>query len=808
MGSPPTGTQEPMRAIFALCLLLAVLPRALAQQGYRLPPPEVADLLTAPPSPAASLSPDGAWMLLLQHEAMPSIADVSRRMLRLGGLRVDPVARARFSTRFAVSAGLRSVGDPAAPVHGLALPTGSRIAGVSWSPDSAHFTVQVLTAKGSELWGGDVSGEGNLRRLVEDLNTVLVRPSWIAGGKRVLCARAPADQGPEPPAPQVPTGPNVQQTSGSDTPLRTYQDLLANSHDEDLLDHHLNAELILVDVDSGEVQALATDRFAGASASPDGSWVLETVLRRPYSYMMPVWRFPRELRLRPVAGGEPKQLARLPLVEEVPIGGVSTQPRSHTWNGALPATLLWALALDGGDPNREAPHRDRWMSLDAPFEDTGAARELLRVEGRAQGLAFLDDPRYLITSEYDRDRRWTRSLLHDLSEGGLPAVLEDRSVRDRYGDPGRLLTHPGPFGSPVVRVDAGHVYRAGRGASPQGERPFLASQDLDGKNRVELWRSAEGSYESLARLLPGSPLAFLAWHETPTTPPNLRRHQVGQEPVVALTNFADPTPAIRGISKRLVFYERADGVPLSATLYLPADYEPGARLPLFVWAYPREFNDRATAGQVSGSQDRFTRIAGSSHLVLLTQGWAVMDGATMPIIGDPRTMNDTFLEQLVSSAQAAVDFAVAEGVGDPERTAVGGHSYGAFMTANLLAHSDIFKAGVARSGAYNRTLTPFGFQSERRTLWQAPETYFKVSPFMHADKINEPLLLVHGEADNNSGTFPMQSQRLFHAIQGHGGTARLVMLPAESHGYRARESVLHMQAETIEWLERFVAVDH
>lgn len=779
--------------------LLASL--ALAQEGYRLPPDDVTALLTAAPAPRLQLSPDGARALHVQYEAMPSIADVSRPMLRLAGMRIDPAAHARFSTSFAVGVALGELGGEA---RALDLPEGARVGRASWSHDSEHYVLQVVTDEGTQLWGGRAS-EGEPRLLLEGLNTVMVSPTWLADGRSLLCARVPADQDAPPAAPTVPSGPVIQESVGRDTPLRTYQDLLTSSHDADLFDHHVTAELCVVALD-GAVSALETDRFAAASPSPDGRWVLETVLRRPYSFLMPASRFPVEVRVRPLAGGEPTVLARRPLTEQVPIGGVATGPRSFTWKASEAATLLYCEALDGGDPKVEVPHRDRWLALTLPCESRAEAAELLRVEHRAWGVQALADPRFLVTSEYDRDRRWTRTLLHDLEDGGLPAVLEDRSQRDRYGDPGSLLTEPGPFGRSVVRVQDGRLLRAGRGATPQGDRPFLASQTLDGRTTTELWRCPEGRYEVVEDVLPGAPLAFLTWHETPSTPANLRRRLVGaaDEGFVALTDYPDPTPQIRGIRKQLVRYERADGVPLSATLYLPADHEPGTRLPLFVWAYPREYNDARTAGQVSGSPHRFTRIGGSSHLVLATQGWAVLDGATMPIIGDAETMNDTFREQLVASAEAAIAFAVEAGVADPERAAVGGHSYGAFMTANLLAHSDLFRAGVARSGAYNRSLTPFGFQAERRTFWEAPATYFAVSPFMHAEKIDEPLLLIHGEADNNSGTFPVQSKRLFHAVQGLGGTARLVMLPAESHGYRARESVLHVQAETLEWLDRHV----
>jgi len=271
-----------------------------------------------------------------------------------------------------------------------------------------------------------------------------------------------------------------------------------------------------------------------------------------------------------------------------------------------------------------------------------------------------------------------------------------------------------------------------------------------------------------------------------------------------ITNFSDPASQLRGIKKQLVKYKRADGVDLSFTLYTPPNYKEGTRLPTLVWAYPLEFTDASVAGQVSGSTNRFTSIGGISHLFFLLNGYAVLDNATMPVVGDPETVNDTFIKQINDSAKAAIDKAVKMGVTDPERVGVGGHSYGAFMTANLLAHSDLFRAGIARSGAYNRTLTPFGFQGERRNFWEATELYTKISPFFYANKINEPILLIHGEADNNTGTFPIQSERLFAALQGTGGTARLVMLPHESHGYAGRESVEHTLYEMISWFDKYV----
>lgn len=626
-------------------------------------------------------------------------------------------------------------------------------------------------------------------------------------GERLLVRLVDGERGERPERPPVPAGPSVQETQGSSTPVRTYQDLLADAYDESLFEWLGATRLAVVDARDGASADLgARGLIASADVSPDGRHVLVEMLERPFSYLQPSFAFPTRVELWRSVGGLERVLARLPAQENVPIQGVPTGPREHAWQQSAPATLVWLAALDGGDPRQAAPWRDQWYALAAPFE--GEPRKLLRTQHRARGLSWLRDGRHVLAGDFDRDRRWTRTGLYDLEAPEEPLRwLDDRSVNDRYADPGAVQTELDERGARLVRQDGPWVYRAGAGDAPGGARPFLDRQRLDDGASERLWRCAPGSYETLELVQASASEQkprILTVYETPDVVPNWRLRDLERDTIQALTDFADPTPQLRGIQKELVTYERADGVALSATLYLPAGHEPGTRLPLVVWAYPLEFNDPATAGQVRGSPHRFTRIGGISHLLWLTQGYAVMDNATMPIVGDPETMNDTFVEQVVASAQAAIDKAVELGVADRERVGVGGHSYGAFMTANLLAHSDLFKAGVARSGAYNRTLTPFGFQSERRTLWEAPQAYARVSPFFHAEKIDEPMLLIHGEKDSNSGTFPMQSERLFAAIKGNGGHARLVLLPHEDHGYRARESTLHTLAEMFEWFDRHV----
>jgi dipeptidyl aminopeptidase/acylaminoacyl peptidase len=772
--------------------------------GYLKPPAEVIEILDAEPTPRLSPSPDGKWLLLIQRSAMPSIGDLSRRMLRLAGLRIDPVANSRFSGGYDREVSLRPLAG--GETVRIPLPSELQVSDVSWSHRSNFFTVTTVSDAGSQLWLVSVESPSKPKCVVTNLHTVMVGIAWQPDGESLICGTVPASRAAEPQPPRVPAGPNIQESEGLESPVRTYQDLLSNPYDEALLEYYATVQLTLVTV-AGDLTSIGVPAiYADISSSPDGQFWLVSTVKRPFSYLHPISSFPREIDVWNRAGEHLYSVAKIPLADNIPIEGVPTGRRSIRWRGNEPATLVWTEALDGGDPRTAAPYRDQLFALSAPFDSS--PREMIQVQHRFSGMTDFSDPNLIVVTELDRDRRWTRTLMHDQREPNRePIVLVDRSLRDRYGDPGQLVAEVASNGQRLVRQDGDWVYRSGAGASPQGNLPFLDRQNLKTLATERLWRCQEGFYESVVKVLASETEkkpAILTSRESNDLPPNLYRMDLQSGTESAVTDFADPTPQIRGIQKQLVKYERADGVPLSATLYLPADYVPGTRLPLFVWAYPLEFNDAATAGQVAGSPWQFTRISGSSHLTLLTQGYAIMDNATMPIIGDPETMNDTFVEQVVQAAEAAINVAVQMGVADPNRVGVGGHSYGAFMTANLLAHTDLFKAGVARSGAYNRTLTPFGFQSERRTFWEAPEVYMKVSPFSHAHRINQPLLLIHGEADNNAGTFPIQSQRLFQAVKGTGGNTRLVMLPYESHGYQARESILHTQAETIRWLDKHV----
>jgi dipeptidyl aminopeptidase/acylaminoacyl peptidase len=538
--------------------------------------------------------------------------------------------------------------------------------------------------------------------------------------------------------------------------------------------------------------------YAAFSASPSGDYFLVRERVKPYSYLVPDGRFPERISVISVDGELVRELPGKSLQEAIAIGGVQTGPRNFSWMEGEDHSVVYVDALDRGDPRVDVAHRDRLMQLDLE----GSPLEVLRTEFRFAGLSVSGSGTGFL-SEYDQPSRTRRLWRVEMDDPSAKTLLWERNAEDRYGDPGAPVTMLDDAGHRLVHQDGDWIFLSGAGASDQGDRPFLDRYNIETGESERLWRAGTDSYETLVAVLDEDATRILTRHESRTQPPNYYVRDLSDGQRTALTRFADPHPQLSGIEKRFVTYERSDGVQLSATLLLPPEYQEGKRLPVVVWAYPREYSNAAVAGQVRGNPNRFTRIGGMSHLFFLTQGYAVFDAATMPIVGG-NLANDTYVEQLVASGQAAVDELVEMGVGDRDRIGIGGHSYGAFMTANILAHSDAYRAGIARSGAYNRTLTPFGFQNERRTYWEAPEVYFNMSPFMAADQVNEPILMIHGVADNNSGTFPIQSERMYAALKGNGATARLIMLPNESHGYRARESVMHTLAEMVDWFDLYV----
>ena len=798
------------RPIVLLLAIILIGAFSSGQEPYKLPPREVIDILDAPPPPEVSISPAGDIIALIERQAMPSIVEVSQPILRIAGIRIAPATNSRQPRFFNTGISLKVLKTGA--TQKIVFPEGMKFTSPSWAPDGKSMALLRYLDDGVELWAIDVK-TGTAKTLTPAVvNAVTSAFGWLPDSRRLYVSLIPEDRGPAPEPPRVPIGPNIQETAGQFTKAATYQDLLKTAFDETLFDYYATAQPAIVDIAGGPLQKVGRPGiFSDVSFSPDLSYILVNRLKRPYSNSVPLYDFARTYEIWDVDGALVHLLADLPPAENVPINGVPTGPRSVDWMIHKPSTLIWVEALDEGDPEKEVPFRDHYLTLCAPFKDS--PKSVLKLKERAsglgyfrrQGLIYFATPGLALASEYTWKRRWRTTYLVDLDHADTaPKKLFDLSIQDRYNDPGTPVMTTLKNGESVILQDKDWIYLEGSGSSPQGDYPFLDRMNIKTMKKERLFHCQDSAYESFVDFYGDSRSKIITSYETQADPPNYYIHDLKTKTRKALTEFKDPAPQLTGIKKERIKYKRDDGVELSGTLYLPAGHRPGERLPVVVWAYPIEYIDPSTAGQVRGSVNRFTFYRGTSHLFFITQGYAILDGAEMPIIGDPKTVNDTFVKQLTANAEAAIKKLDELGVGDPHRIGIGGHSYGAFMTANLLARCDLFAAGIARSGAYNRTLTPFGFQSERRTLWEATETYIKMSPFMHADKINEPILLIHGEADNNSGTFPIQSERLYAALKGFGTTARLVMLPNESHGYIARESVLHVLAEMFEWFEKYV----
>jgi dipeptidyl aminopeptidase/acylaminoacyl peptidase len=792
----------------ASLLLIAFLfvTTGLGQTGYKKPPKEVLDILNAPVTPAASISPTRDYMLLLTGLRYPPLADLAQPMLRLAGERINPASNSPHRLQYSVAMSLKKIADRSETK--IELPPGAKISSVQWSPDGRMFAFLNTTPSRVEIWVGETA-TGKVHSLKGiTVNSVYGDPfDWMPDAKTLIVQTIPTARPAVPAAPLVPREPNTQESSGRPGPVRTYEDLLKTPHDEDLFEYYATSQLALVDAMSGKTSLVGKPGiFQSAEPSPDGQQLLVGIVHRPFSYLFPASAFPRNVEVWDTKGKVVYKLASLSLADQVPIDGVPTGPRAYGWRPTEPATLVWVQALDDGNPKKKVDFRDKVLMLKPPF--TSQPTEWAKTQQRFAGMGWGERDGLVFINDYERDKRWVRTFMYNADKPGDSAKLVwSRNQQDRYNDPGAIVTRPTANGQRVIMQQGDYIYLNGAGASAEGDRPFLDRFNVKALKAERLFRSDADAYEAIVALLSDDATQFITRRESPTEAPNYfirSRDGNASSAPKPLTQYPDPTPQLRGIKKELVTYKRADGVQCSFTLYLPPNYKEGTRLPTVVWAYPLEFNDANTAGQITGSTQRFTQIVGPSHLFFLLEGYAVLDNATMPVVGDPETVNNTYVEQIVMSAKAAIDKATDLGVTDPERVGVGGHSYGAFMTANLLAHSDLFRAGIARSGAYNRTLTPFGFQSERRTLWEAPEMYIRVSPFMVASKINEPMLMIHGEADDNTGTFPIQSERMYQALKGHGATVRLVMLPFEAHGYAGRESIDHVLYEMLTWFDKYV----
>lgn len=802
-----------MKNLFAIVMFLLFWANTdlFAQTNYQMPPPEVAALVDAPANPGMSLSPDRSIALLLHGRGVPTISDLAQPEYRLAGIRINPrtngPSRSGYTTRIVIK-NLADLSER--DVTGL--PTDPIIQNISFSPNGQNIAFTLTMDQHIELWVANISN-GQARRLGEFAvnNAWYGSPfDWFPNSQSLLVKTIPSKRGSEPVRALAPSGPTIQDATGEAAPARTYQDLLNDRHDIALFDHFFTSQLMVVHLNGTTTAYGQPHVFSSISVSPDGRYTLINYLQKPYSYIVPASRFPQITQVWDNQGRMVSTIEELPLLDNVPIAFNSTWEgrRSIGWRSDAPSTLFFVEAQDGGIPSNDVAVRDIAYLLDAPFN--GTPRKLAEFGTRYAGVIWGNNDLALISETWRATRTTKTWRLQPGNASFEPVLVFERNYEDRYADPGSPVSKSlGNGFSAMHLVNNGtEILMSGSGASPEGLRPFLRAYNFVTGEFRELWRSEAPYFATVSAIADENASKIIVRRESNDTPPNFVEVSLNNGSVRALTDFPHPTPDLKEVQSEFVTYYRGDGLTLTGQLLLPAGYnaETDGPLPLMLWAYPREFASADAAGQVTDSPYRFNSISYWGPHFLVTQGYAVLNNAAMPIVAPSPDAepNDNFIEQLVGNAKAAIDYLAQRGVADPERVAVGGHSYGAFMTANLLAHSDLFKAGIARSGAYNRSLTPFGFQAEPRSIWEARDTYIEMSPFFFAHQIDTPILFIHGEADNNSGTFPVQSERMFAAVKGNGGTARLVMLPHESHGYAARESLMHMLWETIEWLDRYV----
>lgn len=778
-----------------------------AQTGYLKPPKDIEDMVRAKPTPSVNFDSKGEWMLLLGRESYGSVEELAKPELRIAGLRIDPANFTLSRQNFITEVTLKNIkSGEEFSIQGL--PSPLKATSFSWNGSSTKISFVQVENDRADLYVIDLATKSASKINRTPLNLILNGPEWYDNESLLyFTITEPADKAPK--ASLMPDGPTVQENYGKAAPRPTYQDMIKNPFQEKQFEFYTTTQLVM-NTGGNEVKIGSPAIYNNISVSPDKQYFLIRTIKKPFSYIVPAGGFPTEVKITNTKGELVKHIADLPSSETAPSGydNIQDVKRGFQWRADKPATLIWSKPLDGGMIKTNVEYHDAVYALDAPFN--GPEKELFKTKERYRGIIWGND-NLAIVSEGLRSQMTSKSYLWNPSTGEMK-LMESRNTTDAYSNPGSPLTTRNEYGRNVLwLIGKGRYlyFNNTTGSSPKGDLPFLTRYDLRTGKKDTIWRCPEGRFEYVARVLDAENLTFITRRESSTEMPNYWVKNLKKRIAdIQLTHFENPYPQLEGVHKEKIKYTRADGVTLTGELYLPKGYDPkrDGPLPTLIWAYPREYNSASDAAQIRGSEHRFTLLNWGSPIFYVTQGYAVLNNAEMPIVApDPtKKPNDNFVEQLRMNAEAAVNVLAEMGVGDRNRMAVGGHSYGAFMTANLLAHTNLFKAGIARSGAYNRSLTPFGFQNEDRTYWEAPQLYYDMSPFSFAHQMKAPILLIHGEMDNNTGTYPIQSERMFNAIKGNGGHARYVSLPFESHGYSGMESILHTLAEQYNWLEKYL----
>jgi dipeptidyl aminopeptidase/acylaminoacyl peptidase len=776
---------------------------------YQKPSPEILALADYERAPSVSMDTKKEYLLLSYRNTYKTLDDLNQTEMRLGGLRINPLTNISSTVTYVNNLKIRKISNKyETQISGL--PLNAKISNVAWSQNEKKIAFTNTTHSGVELWVIDVASATAKKITSDNLNANLGSPfSWMKDNETLLVKVLPKNR----PAlindkKDLPKGPTVSVSDGSKSQNRTYQDLLKNKSDEANFDALVTSELYIITTSGTASLFKPADIYAGESFSPDGNYLMLTTIQKPYSYIVPYSRFPQKSVVYDLTGKEIKQVNEVPLTEIMPKGfsSVRTGKRSMSWRADKPATLVFVEALDEGDQAKKVDYRDELFQWNAPFNSTPTS--MMKTQQRFGEIIWGNDS-FAIAYESWYDTRNTKTyLLNPSNPNEAPKVISDRNSQDIYSDPGNFETKKNEFGRYVISIENGNAYLIGDGHSKEGQFPFIDELNLKTLKTKRLYISKiKDKKEDLISIEDFKKGEVLVMIQSKNDYPNYYFRNIKSGKLLPITDFKNPFESIKNVYKEVIKYKRKDGVDLSGTLYLPANYDltKKEKLPLLIWAYPAEFKDKNSAGQNDKNPNEFTFPNYGSFVYWVTKGYAVLDDASFPIIGEGATEpNDTFIKQLVDDAEAAINAVANLGYINRKKVAVGGHSYGAFMTANLLTHSNLFACGIARSGAYNRTLTPFGFQSEQRNYWDVPAIYNEMSPFMNADKMKTPLLLIHGEADNNPGTFTLQTERYFQALKNLGAPTRMIILPKEAHGYVAKENILHLLWEQDQFLEKYL----
>ena len=792
-------------------LLILSVTFAFSQENinYQVPSSEILDLVEYDRPPTVTYDNEKNFMLFLYRDNYKSIEDLSQEELRLAGLRINPKTNIGSRITYYNNIKIKNLKNKRSEIEDIiGIPSNPKIANINWSPNQKNIAFTNTSSDGVKLWVlnlesrslvklSDLKLNSNIRDVINWLNDSEILIKVIPENKKELIDQSGI----------VPLGPTISSNDGENAQNRTYQDLLKNKTDEFNFEQLVTSDLYKVDLNGRINKWLDSDMYTDITPSPDGEFVMVSNIKKPFSYIVTYGRFPKSTNIYDNEGMLVSNLVEVPLIEELPQGfnAVWNGKRNFSWRMDKPSTITYMVALDNGDPSKEVEYRDELFELNAPFKGNG--NTIFKSINRLAGIIWGNKTNAVAIDYWIKNRNEKTYLFNPSNINQKPRIIYDRNYQDRYSDPGSFITERNAFNKSVLKIDSNNLILMGDGYSEKGQFPFVDRLNLDNLKSKRIY---ESNYTNKLENLVDFDVnkkQLLVRIESKNDYPNYYFKNLNGKKVTRITDFNNPFEQLSKVDKQVITYKRNDGVELSGVLYLPVGYDKTSKekMPMIMWAYPREFKDKSSAGQNTNNPNEFTYPYYGSMVYWVTKGYVVLDDASFPIIGEDKTEpNDDFRNQLVENARAAINAVDKLGYIDKDRVAVGGHSYGAFMVANLLSHSDLFAAGIARSGAYNRTLTPFGFQSEERSYWQAPDVYYTMSPFMHADKMKTPLLLIHGEDDNNSGTYPMQSQRYFNALKGLGAVVRLVMLPKESHGYSSKESIYHVLWEQDQWLEKYV----